>query len=466
MIDVQSISLVEKQNNFLDPYGRFMYAIRSPQTKKRYPQRFIAFLDYVEITGLDIHTRINNFYERGKDDHQWIQDSMMSFIEFQKKRVETGKIVASTISNYYKPVRLFCDMNNILINWKLITRGIPKGDHASNDRAPTIEEIRLLIQYPDIRIKPIVTFMISSGARIGAWDYLKWKHITPIYDSDDKILAAKVIVYQGDPEMYLSFITPECYKILSEWMDYRAFGHGKEQFFWSFIVATLIFGISGVMSLEQGFSSLFGTETHQLENLSITYVILAISFVFEANALRIAFGIFKKGIEDRGEKLNISTVMAEFKESKDTSVLTVIVEDTAALLGIIIAVTAVYLSDITGNTAYDAIGSLLIGLVLMVFAFFLARENKDLLIGEAMSRRDYKAIYDAISTIPQVSKIISVRTMHFASEDVLIAIEVSLIDDLNTDAIESIIDTIESKVKHVIPYAISSKIYVELERAK
>ena len=221
MIDVQSISLVEKQNNFLDPYGRFMYAIRSPQTKKRYPQRFIAFLDYVEITGVDIHTRINNFYERGKDDHQWIQDSMMSFIEFQKKRVETGKIVASTISNYYKPVRLFCDMNNILINWKLITRGIPKGNHASNDRAPTIEEIRLLIQYPDIRIKPIVTFMISSGARIGAWDYLKWKHITPIYDSDDKILA-KVIVYQGDPEMYLSFITPECYKILSEWMDYRA----------------------------------------------------------------------------------------------------------------------------------------------------------------------------------------------------------------------------------------------------
>jgi cation diffusion facilitator family transporter len=244
------------------------------------------------------------------------------------------------------------------------------------------------------------------------------------------------------------------------------FGHGKEQFFWSFIVATLIFGISGVMSLEQGFSSLFGIETHQLENLSLTYVILAISFVFEANALRIAFGIFQKGIEDRGEKLNFSTVMVEFKESKDTSVLTVIVEDTAALLGIIIAGTAVYLSDITGNTAYDAIGSLLIGLVLMIFAFFLARENKDLLIGEAMSRRDYKAIYNAVSKIPQVDKIISVRTMHFAPEDVLIAIEVSLIDDLNTDAIELVIDDIEKKVKQVIPYATSSKIYVELERAK
>ena len=244
------------------------------------------------------------------------------------------------------------------------------------------------------------------------------------------------------------------------------FGHGKEQFFWSFVVATLIFGISGVMSLEQGFSSLFGGVPHQLENLSITYVILAISFVFEANALRIAFGIFKKGIDERGEKLNFSTVIIEFKESKDTSVLTVMVEDSAAILGIIIAGTAVYLSDITGNTAYDAIGSLLIGVVLMIFAFFLARENKDLLIGEAMSRRDYTAIYKVVSKIPQVNKIISVRTMHFAPEDVLIALEVSLVDDLNTDAIELVIDDIEKKVKQVIPYAISSKIYVEVERAK
>ena len=244
------------------------------------------------------------------------------------------------------------------------------------------------------------------------------------------------------------------------------FGHGKEQFFWSFVVATLIFGISGVMSLEQGFSSLFGGVPHQLENLSITYVILAISFVFEANALRIAFGIFKKGIEERGEKLNFSTVIIEFKESKDTSVLTVMVEDSAAILGIIIAGTAVYLSDITGNTAYDAIGSLLIGVVLMIFAFFLARENKDLLIGEAMSRRDYEAIFNAVSKIPQVDKIISIRTMHLAPEDVLVAIEVSLIDDLNTNAIESIIDNIEGKVKQAIPYTKSSKIYVELERAK
>ena len=244
------------------------------------------------------------------------------------------------------------------------------------------------------------------------------------------------------------------------------FGYGKEQFFWSFIVATLIFGISGVLSLEQGLGSLLGSEAHKLENISISYLILAISFVFEGNALRIALGLFKNAIEDRGEKFTILSVIKEFKESKDTSILTVVVEDSAALLGITIAATALYLSDITGNLMYDAVGSLLIGCTLMAFAFFLARENKELLIGESISKRDYKLLFNSVSGISEVNKIISIRTMHLAPEDVLIAIEVSLIDNLDTDTIELIIDKIENKVKQVIPYAVSSKIYVELERPK
>jgi divalent metal cation (Fe/Co/Zn/Cd) transporter len=106
----------------------------------------------------------------------------------------------------------------------------------------------------------------------------------------------------------------------------------------------------------------------------------------------------------------------------------------------------------------------LIGLVLMTFAFFLARENKDLLIGESISRRDYKRIQNALTKIPEVIKIISICTMHLAAEDVLIVIEVNLVDNLDTDEIESIIDKIENKVKEVIPYAATSKICVEPER--
>jgi hypothetical protein len=112
-------------------------------------------------------------------------------------------------------------MNDIVVNWKLVTRGMPRGNHAANDRAPTIDEIKKLLEYPDRRIKPIVLIMISSGIRIGAFDYLKSKHITPLKDADGKIIAAKIIVYAGEPEQYVSFITPEAYFSWTEWMDFR-----------------------------------------------------------------------------------------------------------------------------------------------------------------------------------------------------------------------------------------------------
>jgi hypothetical protein len=133
----------------------------------------------------------------------------MSFLMFQKGRVIKGEIEASTISNYYKPIKLFCNVNDILINWKFLSRVIPKGKHTSDDRAPTLEEIQQLLKYPDIRIKPIVLFMVSSGIRIAAWDFLKWKHIIPIENENGVQMAAKVIVYEGDPEQYYSFITSE-----------------------------------------------------------------------------------------------------------------------------------------------------------------------------------------------------------------------------------------------------------------
>lgn len=192
-------------------------------------------------------------------------------------------------------------------------------------------------------------------------------------------------------------------------------------------------------------------------------MILAIALVFEAYSLRVAFRIFRKVIEVRGEKLTLPVFLTELKENKDTIIITVLVEDSAALLGILIAIVALALSEITGNLAYTAIGSLLIGIVLMGFAIFLARENRGMLIGEAMSKGDLKKIYDVISSISEVEKKL-IRTMHLAAEDVLIVIEVSLIENLSTVAIESIIDDIEKKIKEAIPYTDRSKIYVELSQ--
>ena len=100
----------------------------------------------------------------------------------------------------YKPIKLFCDMNDILLNWRLITRGMPPGKRSANDRTPTLDEIRKLLEYRDIRIKPIVLVMVSSGIRLGAWAFLKWKHVTPLFNDQGVLLAARLIVYAGEPE--------------------------------------------------------------------------------------------------------------------------------------------------------------------------------------------------------------------------------------------------------------------------
>lgn len=241
------------------------------------------------------------------------------------------------------------------------------------------------------------------------------------------------------------------------------FGYGKEQFFWSFVVATLLFGISGILSFEKGFAS-FYDPVHQIVNTDVSYVILLISAIFEGNALRIAFNLFKDTIEARGEKVNLQKLFKEFQESKDPTILTVMVEDSAALLGIAIAATGIYLSDVTNNMIYDALASISIGCVLMLFAFFLAKENRALLIGESMSKKDHSKIIESVVKIPEVNRVITLRTMHFGPNDVLVAMEVSLVDNITTDQIEQVIDTIEEKIKSVIGVKISSKIYVEVER--
>lgn len=247
--------------------------------------------------------------------------------------------------------------------------------------------------------------------------------------------------------------------------EQHPFGYGKEQFFWSFVVATMLFGLSGILSLQQGFGSLL-SRMHHIQNADVSYVILAISAAFEANALRVALLLAKESIEARGDKISLNTLVQEFQESKDPSVITVMVEDSAALLGIVVAGIGIFFSEATGDTIYDSLSSVAIGGILMAFAYFLAKENKALLIGESISRKDYNKVVKLVNEIPDVNRIITMRTMHFAPEDVLVTIEVNLVDGLDTDKIESVIDNIEQKVKQAIPYINPAKVYVEVEQDK
>jgi integrase len=118
-------------------------------------------------------------------------------------------------------------MNNIILNWKYIRKGVPKGRKSALDRIPEVSEVKKLLRASDIRLKPIISVMLSSGIRVGAWDELKWKNVIPIKDEkSENIIAAKLVVYPGDEEEYYTFITLEAWNYVKEWMDFRV-SHGE-----------------------------------------------------------------------------------------------------------------------------------------------------------------------------------------------------------------------------------------------
>jgi hypothetical protein len=124
--------------------------------------------------------RAKTFTEMGKRQPDWVFLSIMRFANAQKQRVAKGEISPATLRNYIKAVKLFWEMNDIVITWKKITRSLPKARRFADDRAPTLDEIRRIIEYPDRRIKAVVYIMASSGIRLEAWNYLRWNHIKPI----------------------------------------------------------------------------------------------------------------------------------------------------------------------------------------------------------------------------------------------------------------------------------------------
>ena len=145
-----------------DPLAMFLYALKAPETKRQYPRRFKVFLDFLNLEGA-FEEQTKQFLMKARTNHQWAQDNFMQFIAFQIQRANRKEIAESTISNYYKATKLFCEMNDLSLSWKKISRGLPIGRRAANDRAPTIEEIQKLVEYPDRRIKPIIYTIASSG---------------------------------------------------------------------------------------------------------------------------------------------------------------------------------------------------------------------------------------------------------------------------------------------------------------
>lgn len=226
------------------------------------------------------------------------------------------------------------------------------------------------------------------------------------------------------------------------------FGYGKERFFWSFIAAIFIFGVGATYAIYEGIVKL--RHPHPPENLAWAYWVLGISFVLETGS--IALAIYQEVKEAHHEGL---TVFAYLRESKDPTAKTVIFEDSAALLGIVIAGAGLYLTEHhsgPGDGAYwDGVASIAIGLVLSVVAFALARTSRGLLLGEAANPKSVRAIIEAIESHPNVVKVVELLTMHLAPKQILINAHINLRDDLVTSDIVNTVEAVEELIKRAEP---------------
>ncbi len=204
-----------------DSWALYLYSMKSPITKEKYQRSLNKFLDFIGIQGNSLEAKAKSFSLKSKKEPEWTFNMILSFLCYQKERVDRREVTGGTVRNYVKSIKLFCEISDIPVIWSKLTRGLPKGKRYSDDRIPTIDELKKLIDYPDRRIKAIVYTMTSSGIRLGSWDFLRWNHVIPI-EKEKQIVAAKIIIYADEPEQYFSFISAEAYEELKKWMDFRA----------------------------------------------------------------------------------------------------------------------------------------------------------------------------------------------------------------------------------------------------
>ena len=232
------------------------------------------------------------------------------------------------------------------------------------------------------------------------------------------------------------------------------FGYGKEQFFWALIVALMLFGIAGGLSIRESYHKFRHPEP--LKDVTLSFLALGFAFFVETIALTIALKQFRREIK----KEKFKGFLEGIRQSKDPTILTVIFEDSLALVSVVVAFVCIFLSVKTHNPVFDAVGSLIIGILLMVFALILANENKKLLIGESITPYRREKVLKEITSVPGVNKVLNLKTLQMGPLNAIVTAEIDFKEDLVTNQIEIIIDQIEARVRQIIPNA---QIYIEVE---
>ena len=207
-------------------------------------------------------------------------------------------------------------------------------------------------------------------------------------------------------------------------------GRGREEYFWTLVVAVLIFTIGGLVSLEHGIESL--SHPKKLENLTISIALLVISIILESYVLKKAITQLKKGHDKK------KGVMKLLKESTDGPLIAIVVEDFAATLGLLIALVGTLLSSFTQNSIYDSISAISIGVLLMVSGLFLGYEMKHLITGESISKDKLEKVETIIISNKDISRLINLKILPIGSKQYLALLKLDYKDSLEDHEIVSI----------------------------
>lgn len=230
------------------------------------------------------------------------------------------------------------------------------------------------------------------------------------------------------------------------------FGHGKEIYFWSFVVAIMIFAVGAGISIYEGVHRLY--DPSQVENFLINYIVLGLAIIFEGFAWYFAFREFSRS---RGEWGYFEAV----HKGKDPSMFVVLFEDTAAIMGLLVALGANILSQLTGLYVFDAAASIIIGLILAVTAVWLAYETKSLLIGERANTHVVDGIRQLATDFSKIDHLNEVLTMHMGPDFILVNISVDFVDPITGEEIEATVAKLDKAIKN--RFSNVKRIFIEAE---
>lgn len=234
--------------------------------------------------------------------------------------------------------------------------------------------------------------------------------------------------------------------------EHFPFGHGKEIYFWSFVVAILIFAVGSGVSFYEGIHSI--AKPKPIESPYINYIVLVLAILFEGASFTVALREFTKGKGKRG-------YLDAVKHSKDPSLFVVLFEDFAATIGLLVALAGVFLSQVTGILEFDGIASVIIGCILAGTAIWLAIETKGLLIGESTDKVTTDEIRKIAISASQIEYINEVLTMHMGPDYVLLNLSATFIDSAKADDIEMAIEKLSAEIKQQFPEI--KRIFIEAE---